>query len=1050
MKFPPLVVSILLFITGFCALVYQTVWLREFRMIFGGSTAASAAVLAIFMGGIGIGSLILGKKTDGKRNPLRFYGKLEMLIAGITIFTPALLWLAEFVYLKAGGITALGAVGGTLLRAGLAVLVLGGPTLLMGGTLPAAARAVVTRSDGGRRHLALLYGSNTLGAVLGVLLSTFFLLEHLGNRQTLWLACLLNLLAGFAALRLAKGPHFARERHRSRQEGEPLRKGRPAPAPLILVAAGAAGFVFLLMELVWYRMLGPLLGGTTFTLGLILATALLGIGIGSIVYAATHKDRPARMRHLAFTFALEGLLLAVPYALGDQIAVLALLLQPLGTFGFAGKVVGWSVTAALLIFPAAMVSGFQFPLLIALLGQGRQDLGRHTGLGYASNTLGAILGALAGGFGFLPFFTAPGTWVLAVALLLLLSLCFAIAARKLERSPRPFPFSIPVALVAIPLLLATGPTAVWRQLPIGAGLQPLPLGVTPNSERDWFNAVRRSLLHEMDGRESCIGITANQAISFVVNGKTDGNARQDASTQVMSGLLGALLHPAPRQALVIGLGTGSTAGWLGALPEIEEVDVMELEPAVKTAAELCAPVNRNALQNPKVKIAIGDARELLLTSTRQYDIVFSEPSNPYRAGVSSLFTREYYEAVRGRLRNGGLFIQWTQGYDIDAQAVQSIYATLHAVFGHVETWQTNEADMLFIASAQPLPYRVEAMKERIAQSPYREALAWAWRVSDLEGVMAHYVANSAFADAAAALGTINTDDRNLLEFAFARSVGAGSGKGFHLKTLRELARGRGGDRPETMEGEVDWAAVDTRRLSQMLLQGIAPNPALESDPKNRERAQALAYYIQGRPQLALGTWLAEGFEPQDISEIAMAAEILAFEGKSEALPLLDRLKETHPAESSLILGSLRLRQGRLVEATSAMEAGFLLCRKDPWASLPILTRSFQVAQELAVTTRDPDVSARLYAALKEPFSVYLNNEERLKCLVRMAHIHDGDHPSSLTLEAIELLEPHIPWTSDFLALRNRCYDALKPERADEALEDLRSFYRNEPRAFLLP
>src|SRR5690606_36148655 len=144
------------------------------------------------------------------------------------------------------------------------------------------------------------------------------------------------------------------------------------------------------------------------------------------------------------------------------------------------------------------------------------------------------------------------------------------------------------------------------------------------------------------GRESCVGILDSNAYTFIVNGKADGNARRDASTQVMSGLLGALLHPDPKEALVIGLGTGSTAGWLAALPEIERVDVMELEPVVKVMAGLCAPVNRDVLNNPKVQIRIGDARELLLTSPRQYDIIFSEPSNPYRAGISSLFTLEYY------------------------------------------------------------------------------------------------------------------------------------------------------------------------------------------------------------------------------------------------------------------------------------------------------------------------------------------------------------------------------------------------------------------------
>src|SRR5436190_536444 len=185
----------LLFGSGFCALVYQTAWLRQFRLIFGASTLATAAVLAIFMGGLGMGSALLGKRADAHPRPLAFYGKLELLISLSAALSPALLWLVAKIYFATGG--------SVLLRPILAVLVLGAPTVLMGGTLPSAARAIETSDDAGRRSLALLYGVNTLGAVAGTLAATFFMLERLGNRGTLFVAVAVNVVVGAAAVILS-------------------------------------------------------------------------------------------------------------------------------------------------------------------------------------------------------------------------------------------------------------------------------------------------------------------------------------------------------------------------------------------------------------------------------------------------------------------------------------------------------------------------------------------------------------------------------------------------------------------------------------------------------------------------------------------------------------------------------------------------------------------------------------------------------------------------------------------------------------------------------
>jgi len=398
---PPLV-ALLLVGSGFCALVYEVAWLRMLRLVFGVSTAASAAVLAIFLGGLGLGGLLLGRRADRAPSPLRLYADLETGVAVAAAATPLLVAVVARLYFLLGGTAVLGLAGATVLRLALAVAVLGLPAVLMGGTLPAAVRAVERGADAGRRGAGLLYGANTLGAVGGSLYATFLALELLGSNLTVWSASLLNLVLALAARLLAARAGAPAVTPRESTEPAPA---AAAPVALVLVAAAAVGFAFLLMELVWYRMLTPLLGGSTYTFGLILTVALAGIGAGGLVYGAGAPARRPTLVGFATTCVLEALCIALPYALGDRLAVLAMQLRPLGFLGFGFLVVVWLAVTMLVVLPAAVVAGYQFPLLVGLLGAGERRVGREVGLAYASNTLGAIVGSLAGGFGLIPLLT---------------------------------------------------------------------------------------------------------------------------------------------------------------------------------------------------------------------------------------------------------------------------------------------------------------------------------------------------------------------------------------------------------------------------------------------------------------------------------------------------------------------------------------------------------------------------------------------------------------------------------------------------------------------
>lgn len=1036
-------IALLLFASGFCALIYQTAWLRMFRDVFGASTSASAAVLAIFMGGLGLGGLVLGRRADREPSPLGFYARLEMGIALAAALSPVLVWLVQKIYLGLGGSARLGLAGGTVTRLVLATLVLSVPTFLMGGTLPAAARAVERSADAGRRAVGLLYAVNTLGAVLGTLLTTFVALEVLGIRKTIWEAALLNLLVALVARSTARalGPVEEPPAVEPAWEEPPRRRaGWIVPA-----AAGLVGFVFLLMELVWYRMLSPLLGGSSYTFGLILAVALLGIGLGGLLYALGETGRRPTLAAFAGTCALEALVLALPFALGDRLAVIAALLRPLVAAGFLPLVLGWTAVTALVVLPAAVVAGYQFPLLIALLGSGRERVGREVGVTYAANTVGAILGSVAGGFGLMPLLTAPGLWRLSAGLLVVLA---AVAAGSALLAPRPGAprraavlrravLPLATAAVALLLALAPGPTAFWRHTPIGAGRVDVIDWQGPNEIKARQQLHRKGIVWAADGVESSVALDAGKELAFLVNGKADGSARTDAPTQIMGGLVGAMLHPEPRRALVIGLGTGSTAGWLAAVPTMERVDVVELEPAIRRVAQAFTPVNHGALRNPRVHLILGDGREVLLATDERYDIIFSEPSNPFRAGIASLFTADFYRAVRQKLRPGGVFLQWLQGYELDARAVGIAYATLGSVFPSVETWEVNGSDLLLMAGERPPLHDVARVRARAAAEPWKSALDLTWGVEGAEGFYTGFLASGGFARDVAAQepGRVNTDDRPILEFGFARNLGR-LGL-FDLSDLSAVAAARGQASPPVR------GALDPVRLAEMRAVRLAfwrqnvPDPPPGLAPAAAARIQARQAYATADLAQACRRWRAQPDPPVLDLDLLLAAECLA--AGPDTPGLAERLRRDRPVEAEIVLGIWSWAGRRDDEAALHLAAAFREARVRPWTFMPVLERSLQLAMRVGRTS--PRRAMVLQDALAEPFAVGLVDYSRLRTRLELAHF---THRPDVCVAAFASWEPHVPWQEHLLRRRAQCYRQTGHPLRGRALRDLEEFLENAP------
>jgi spermidine synthase len=1041
----------LLFVSGLSSLAYELVWMRELRLVFGSSTMSTSAVLAIFMGGIGFGSIFLGRKAERHGNPLRLYGYFELIIAVSAMFTPFLILFIENIYLRTGGVQSLGFLPATLLRLFLSTLVLGVPTFFMGGTLPAIAKAIVNEFDLGRRELGFLFGINTLGAVTGVWLVVFVMLESFGSQKTLWAAGLLNLIVAVVALIIArhvKSTSLGEEGLSSGTESKHatvIHSTRTSiiPQGYVYGAACLAGFCFFFMELVWYRMLTPLLGGTTYTIGIILAVALFGIAIGGLGYWMRRYTVVSTLRVLALICGLEALFMAVPFALGDRIAVLASLLRPIGTVGMVGYVVGWIVITMIVVLPASIAAGYQFPLLIGLRGRGRKRVAKETGQIYAWNTLGSIAGSLIGGIILLPLLGAVPSWQLNVLLLSMLAGMSIILSIRYEG--RRFFLIIPayVSVMALLLLQTAGPTAAWRHRQIGVGRIDL-AKFSHNEIQNWINEGRRNILWEKEGREVGLAMEKYDGLAFIINGKIDGNVKGDAGTQIMAPLISAILHPNPEKALVVGLGTGSSTGWLASIDSITKVDTIEIEPAILEVAKRAAPMNQNALENKKVNIIVGDAREVLMTNKENYDIIFSEPSNPYRAGIASLYTLEFYQAVAKRLSPNGYFSQWVQGYGVDSQTIITIYSTLTAIFPEVETWETSINDLIFVCSMEKRNYSIPRLREKISTEPFRSALLYTAGIIDLEGLMAHYSANSALSHQAAVEGkvtnSINTDDLMLVEFGFARSLG--KKKLFSIEDIRIQANKMGAHLPKLHGGTIDWDRVSINRHLKFPMTGEKTQVGIDKHELHEFHVRALDFYVKGNTGETLKAWQRYGKDPQYPFEILIIAEALADQGNILALTFIKQLRKYWPLTSEAVLARLHWRTGKYVLAGKIMENVFTDFRTNPWPQKEIMRHNLMLSREMA--SNDRRLAEKLYKVLSEPFSLYILESERLATLYAIA-LHLG---SPYIDDAIIKFEPNPPWTEDFLAKRLLSYKQTGNPLAKQAEKDVNHFRHYAPQRFV--
>lgn len=1058
------------FFSGFCSLAYQVVWLREFRLIFGGAAPAASAVLAVFMGGLGAGGLYLGKRVETTRYPGRWYAAIEAGITVATVLSPLVLIGIRALYRLSGGVQTLGLPMATLLQILMTAAAIGPACFLMGGTLPGLLRVAQSDTDSRRVTTALFYGLNVGGAVLGAVVATFWWLQMFGNFWTLAIACLVNaLLAAFAYVLL-------RDRTREstappveeKREGKTKARRAPIPSPglapvaawMFPTVAFLSGFVFFLIELVWYRASIPLFGGSVYNFGLILAVALAGIGSGSLVYSLILRRVAPSFGFFALISGLLALTIIIPFAMGDRLAHVTVLLNNFFMPRSFGQLVfGWTCIATVLVFAPAFFSGIQFPLLISLIGQGGKDIGVQLGRVYAWNTLGAVSGSLIGGFVLLPLLGITGCWRAAAVLALLISLLALVRHWQSQQHPETKRLGTVAArlcllvgsLTLLTSLSASGPSAYWLHHPIGYGRANALYGAT---EMDWIryvSSVNRSLVEAKDGLETSGAVVNTSDYSMLSNGKSDSAAIGDSSTTIMSGLMGTILHPGDvKTACVVGFGTGITAGWMTKVETIERLDIIELERVIVELGEHFKRTNFDVTRSPKVRLLEGDAREILVTKPESYDLIVSEPSNLHRAGVANLYTQEFYQSVHARLRDDGLFCQWVQTYETDLASVQLVIATLSSVFPKVELWQPGPGDLLLVCGKENKPWELRKVRPRLSEEPFATAMRNVWGTSSLEGFFARSVGNTAYAGhLASRTSERNTDDLNHLEFWFAHSLGIrttpvmqllikeADARGELLPTFADDGQGFARDR---WAAEFVWRAVFFESTPLLPRNAWAPGGWPESVVAQQEFAEKLG---TTSPEKQAATWpMPAASEISRLLRLSALANVADPRFESE----VPGIRETWPLEFHILEAEYEASRNRPQEAMRKYYQAVLLSKTQPIVKkgyYDVLWAGVERMIPLVVfDTRDELVAWFEAAATPAAFSGLIDAQRRVLISLSM--------PLELPyqLRAAEAWGEFPEWNEQVLKFQRDVYQRANHPSADRAARRYEKWQQSSQRGAL--
>jgi spermidine synthase len=726
-------VAVCFVLSGATGLIYEVLWARMLGLVFGATTFAISAVLAAFMGGLALGSAWAGKLAARIKRPLRAYGIIEIGVALYALAVPLLFRSVDYFYAFIWEQIHPGFYAFNLWRFVLSCLVLLVPTTLMGATLPVLSAALLRSTDHKPTAVTRLYTCNLVGAIIGTVAAGFLLLPSFGIRLTIFTAAAINFIIGVAAIIIDRRDERSSPTRESDEQAEALVETsdsitgehgseveEPSPSGLLnlegsrrfwLTCAAVSGFVTISTQVAWTRVLTMIIGSSTYAFSIVVALFLLGLATGASLVAGKKMTTDLRRSVMNIELATAIILFLSLWITNYTPGLLIELGTRLQVNSWLGLLSLQIIIAGLLILVPAILMGMIMPLVLVWASNAGRASVRLVGRSYAVNTLGAISGAFLTGFVLIPKMSTRFTILFAAMMCSILAgFAYRPSRRDVDVDLRRS-LAIGASVVLALVLFAVAPRVRLDDLSKGAydllvRMRANPQLIEAASEGRTVSPETNRLLWYREGPTATVSVREDWGVrSMAINGRTNASDHADMPTQVILGQLPILLAPRAETGLIVGYGSGVSVGSM-LQSEIKSLECVELEPTAIEAGSFFNHVNNQPLGDPRLRVIIDDARTYLRVNPTIYDVIVSEPSHPWVPGVANLFTQEFFELGRSRLRDDGVFVQWVQIYQLSTESLRSVLATFKSVFPHVMIFRVEGAtkgkDLILAGSRHPL------------------------------------------------------------------------------------------------------------------------------------------------------------------------------------------------------------------------------------------------------------------------------------------------------------------------------------------------------------
>lgn len=718
------IILFLFLLSGAAALIYQITWFKYISFFIGNSTYAQSVVLGTFMAGVAIGAYIYGKKSDDLKDALSIFGSLELVVGVYSLIFPVLIYfLSEFYLFTLQELTystdSLVAVGLKLIISVFSILL---PAIFLGGTFPVLVKTFIEKKVETGSSVGTLYYINSLGALIGCALAGFYLLEKFGLLATLYFAAFLDLAIGLYVLIKIDSLKYriilksVALKASSFKGYISLSNFSNKNLNLALFVAFISGFSAFIIEICWVRIMAPILGSTVYSFTLMLIGFISGITLGSFIYTRYLSKYKHDLYLVMFVQLLiaTSLFISIPFYSKLPFYLIKLIeIIPSGDNFFLLYILCQAaIVVGVMIVPTTLM-GISLPAIIKFSVINSKGTGEVTGKVYSSNTWGAVFGSLLAGLLFIPLIGIKYAIDLSILLFILVGVVLFIKNNF---------FALKKTILLLLLVVVAGMYYFFSNPHWNVSIMVTDIPRLINNEKtrpktysDFLKKVTPDkILYYKEGVGATIAVVdkGGERILYT-NGKGDSNTKSDMPTQVLLGQIPMFLHPAPDSVMLIGFGGGTTAGSV-LTHDIKYIKVADISRETFEASIHFQDYNNKPLNDGRLEKIADDGLSVLKSTNKKFDVIISQPSNPYVAGVGSLFTKEFFEVCNEKLKPNGIIAQWFNLYEMNDDLLKIVIKTFSSVFENFSIFQTMSHNILIVGSNDKIDLDFDLLEEKFS------------------------------------------------------------------------------------------------------------------------------------------------------------------------------------------------------------------------------------------------------------------------------------------------------------------------------------------------